>query len=164
MSISPALAELNVARFAAWSLLADEKNLRQAVFAFNGDVYEGLHAQTMAPVQIDYLQKHLKILSGLYGVLRPLDLIQAYRLEMGSRLPNPKGKNLYEYWGSTVTDRLNEQFNNSDSDCLINLASEELFKVIQSSQINAKVINPVFWIIKPGIIKSFLFMQKKPEV
>ena len=109
MSLSPALSELNVQRYAHWKRSFTQANARQAVLAFNGDVYEGLDAATLSAKQLDWAQEHVAILSGLYGVLRPLDLMQPYRLEMGTRLESPKGKNLYEYWGSTIADYLNER-------------------------------------------------------
>jgi uncharacterized protein len=148
MSISDELAALNVARFAHWKpTLLDEQvraRSKQAVLAFNGDVYDGLSARSLSAAQLDYAQDHLRILSGLYGSLRPLDLMQAYRLEMGTRLANSKGKNLYAFWGDSVTEMLNQQIIQSGAKYLVNLASEEYFKVVRPKLLTVPVITPVF--------------------
>ncbi len=161
MDISPALAQLNAARFAAWSPEATKKNARQAVFAFNGDVYEGLDVRKLDAPQIAYLEKHLRILSGLYGLLRPLDLLQPYRLEMGTRLENPRGANLYAFWGEKVTEALNEQLVQQRSKVLLNLASEEYFKVVKPAVLQAPIVSPVFLDWKNGQYKIISFYAKR---
>ena len=114
------------------------------MLAFNGDVYEGLSAATLAPADLDFAQDHLRILSGLYGLLRPLDLIAPYRLEMGSRLANPRGKNLYDFWGERIVDELNLAVEGVKAKALVNLASQEYFRSIKSSRLAVPVIEPVF--------------------
>ncbi len=161
MTISPALAQLNADRFAAWSATATKDNARQAVFAFNGDVYEGLDAGTLDNRQVTYLDGHLRILSGLYGLLRPLDLLQPYRLEMGTRLANPRGSNLYAFWGEKVTDALNQQLAAQKNQVLLNLASEEYFKVVKPALLKAPVISPVFLDWKNGNYKIISFYAKR---
>lgn len=161
MGISPALAQLNVNRFASWSDLPDADKTKQAIFAFNGDVYGGLNAKNLGVDQLGYLQRHLRILSGLYGLLRPFDLMQAYRLEMGSRLENPLGKNLYAFWGEKITHILNEKLRNQHCNVLINLASEEYFKVVKPSLLNATVITPIFQDFKNGKYKIISFYAKR---
>ncbi|HET6786953.1 MAG TPA: peroxide stress protein YaaA, partial [Aquabacterium sp.] len=116
MDLSDALSQLNVARYAAWSPRFTAANSKQAVLAFNGDVYEGLQAATLKPAQLDWAQEHVAILSGLYGILRPLDWMQPYRLEMGTRLPNPRGKDLYAWWGDTLAEHLNRTLAAQGSD------------------------------------------------
>ncbi|POZ61785.1 peroxide stress protein YaaA, partial [Chromobacterium alticapitis] len=128
---------------------------------FMGDVYEGLNAATLDARAIDYLQSHLRILSGLYGVLRPLDLMQAYRLEMGTRLANGRGKNLYEFWGETITAKLNEQLAEQGQSTLVNLASDEYFKSVKPKALNAAVITPVFQDRKNGQYKIISFYAKR---
>ncbi len=145
MDISDKLAALNVARYAEWAQPFTPDNARQALFAFNGDVYEGLDAGTLTAAQIDVAQQTLRILSGLYGVLRPLDLMQAYRLEMGTRLANGCGKDLYAFWGDTVSNSLNEELALQGGEpVLVNLASEEYFKSVQVKKLKARVVTPVF--------------------
>lgn len=148
MSISDQLAALNVARFAEWAPPFTPANARQAVLAFNGDVYEGLDAWSLSAAQMDFAQQHLRILSGLYGVLRPLDLMQAYRLEMGTRLSNPGGKDLYAFWGETITQTLNAQLQAlaaaGEAPVVVNLASEEYFKSVQPKKLAGRLITPVF--------------------
>lgn len=161
MQISDKLAALNVARYAEWSRKFTSENSRQAVLAFNGDVYEGLDAPSMNDAGLQYLQSHLRILSGLYGLLRPLDLLQPYRLEMGTRLANPAGKDLYAFWGSRITDRLNQELEQRQSKALINLASEEYFKSVKSKQLIAPVITPVFEDWKGGRYKIISFHAKR---
>lgn len=161
MSISDKLAGLNAARFQEWSLPFSPENARPAMFAFNGDVYTGLDAYTLSEAQIQEAQQHLKILSGLYGVLRPLDLMQAYRLEMGTKLTNPRGKNLYEFWGDIVTEELNKALAEQESNVLVNLASNEYFKVVKTRKLNAQVITPVFKDKKNGQYKVISFFAKK---
>src|SRR6478752_5739785 len=144
MSLSPALSELNVQRYAHWKRTFTQTNSRQAVLAFNGDVYEGLDAATLSAKQLDWAQEHVAILSGLYGVLRPLDLMQPYRLEMGIRLENAKGKDLYQFWGETITDTLNDALKAQGDNILINLASDEYYKSVKPKKLDAEIIKPVF--------------------
>jgi len=161
MSISDPLALLNHGRYADWSKKFTRKNAKQAVLAFNGDVYEGLDAATLAPDGLDYLQKHLRILSGLYGVLRPLDLMQPYRLEMGTRLATSSGKDLYAYWGERITASLNTVLAQNRSRALVNLASEEYFKSVKPKLLNVPVITPVFEEWKGGKYKIISFYAKR---
>ena len=144
MKLSDALSGLNVARYQAWSAKATTKNARQAVLAFNGDVYGGLDAKTLSAQQLDWAQAHVCILSGLYGVLRPLDLMQPYRLEMGTALATNRGNNLYEFWGSGVSGYLNERAAADTSPVIVNLASEEYFKVVDRQALKARVVSCVF--------------------
>lgn len=161
MNISDALAALNVARFAEWSRKFTKKNAKQAILAFNGDVYEGLDARSLNARQLDYAQSHIRILSGLYGMLRPLDLMQPYRLEMGTRLTNARGKDLYAFWGSRVTDAINETLVAEKSEALVNLASEEYFKVVKPKLLKAPVVTPVFEDWKGGRYKVISFHAKR---
>jgi cytoplasmic iron level regulating protein YaaA (DUF328/UPF0246 family) len=161
MTISVDLATLNADRFDQWSNCPVEGRSRQAVLAFNGDVYDGLSAKTLSPSQLNYLQKHLRILSGLYGLLLPLDRIQAYRLEMGSSLINPRGKNLYAFWGDKLTEILNESMQHQKSKFLVNLASEEYFKAIRQDRLDATIITPVFQDYKNGQYKIISFFAKR---
>jgi len=161
MSISDKLAGLNAARFTDWATPFTEQNSRAALFAFNGDVYQGLQAQTLSDADLVYAQQHLRILSGLYGVLRPLDLMQAYRLEMGTGLVNPRGKNLYQFWGSLISEQLNTQLAALNSDCLLNLASQEYFKAVDKKTLHAKVLNVEFKDLKNGQYKVISFFAKK---
>lgn len=162
MKISDPLAALNVARFAAWAQPFTPENARPAVFAFNGDVYEGLAAKSLSPAQLVYAQAHLRILSGLYGVLRPLDLMQAYRLEMGTRLANPAGRDLYAFWGDSITSALNAALaEQGGAPVLVNLASEEYFKAIRPERLAARVITPVFEERKGAGYKIVSFHAKR---
>lgn len=161
MKISDKLAGLNAARFSEWHQPFTTENAKQAVFAFNGDVYAGLEATTLSPQALEYAQGHMRILSGLYGVLRPLDLIQAYRLEMGIKLENPQGKDLYAYWGDRITKLLNKDIRANKDEILVNLASNEYFKAVQASKIEAKLITPVFKDTKNGQLKIISFYAKK---
>ncbi|MCG7549511.1 peroxide stress protein YaaA [Pseudoalteromonas sp. Of7M-16] len=161
MKISDKLAGLNAARFAEWSQPFTADNAKQAIFAFNGDVYAGLDATSLPQNVLEHTQQHLRILSGLYGVLRPLDLMQAYRLEMGTKLANSRGKNLYEFWGSIIADKLNEALAESDSSQLINLASNEYFKAVDKKALKAEIITPVFKDCKNGQYKVISFYAKK---
>lgn len=161
MKISDKLAGLNAARFTEWQRPFTPENAKQAVFAFNGDVYTGLDALTLSAEAIDYSQTHMRILSGLYGVLKPLDLMQPYRLEMGTRLTNPAGKNLYEFWADRVTEKLNEALVEAKSDVLINLASNEYFKSVNTKLLAAPIITPVFKDTKNGQLKIISFYAKK---
>lgn len=161
MSISDPLAALNVARYAEWTPDYDAPRGRQAVFAFNGDVYEGLDAATLDPDALDWLQAHVRILSGLYGVLRPLDLMLPYRLEMGTRLANPRGKDLYAFWGDQPAQTLNALFENEARPVLVNLASDEYFKSVRRKVLRAEVIQPVFQDWKGGGYKVISFFAKR---
>jgi len=144
MQISPKLALLNQERFAKMQFPFDEKNSKQAFWAFRGDVYDGLNADSFSDADIIFAQKHIRMLSGFYGILRPCDLIQPYRLEMKTALKNPRGKNLYEFWGNQLTEILEKDAANMQEKVLINLASEEYAKAAQLKKINLRVITPIF--------------------
>ena len=161
MSISDALAALNVARYAAWRPRFTATNARQAVMAFNGDVYEGLQAQTLSGDDLDWAQQHLAILSGLYGVLRPLDLMQPYRLEMGTRLATDAGANLYRFWGTRIAEHLNQRLAQDISPVVVNLASQEYFKSVDRKALKARVIECVFEDYKGGQYKIISFYAKR---
>ncbi len=161
MGISDKLAGLNAARFEEWQPPFTPSNAKPAAQAFQGDVYIGLHAETFSKAENRYAQSHLRILSGLYGLLRPLDLIQAYRLEMGTKLPNSAGKDLYAYWKPILTPALNEAIAASGSNALVNLASNEYFKAVDAKQLNAQIITPVFKDEKNGTFKIISFYAKK---
>jgi cytoplasmic iron level regulating protein YaaA (DUF328/UPF0246 family) len=159
MSISDALTALNVARYASWS--SDPSEGRQAIMAFNGDVYAGFDARTLKPGQLDYAQASVRILSGLYGVLRPLDLIHPHRLEMGTRLATAHGTDLYTFWGETVTRALNDSIAANGAQELVNLASEEYFKSVKPKLLSVPVITPVFEEYKNGKYKIISFFAKR---
>lgn len=159
MSISEKLAELNWQRNQDWSLPFNQENARQAVYAFNGDVYTGLDAYTIREEKLDILQDKLRILSGLYGLLKPMDLMQPYRLEMGTNLKVGTKKNLYEFWKKTVTDSLNNEL--KDEELFINLASNEYFKAIDTKKLKVPVITPEFKDYKDGKLKMISFFAKK---
>ena len=162
MKISDRLAVLNAARFETWSRPFTPQNARQAVFAFDGDVYDGLDAKSLGPEALNYLQGHLRILSGLYGLLRPLDLFQAYRLEMGTRLANSAGRDLYAFWGDRITLALNSAFPEQGGEAvLVNLASEEYFKAIRPDRLSARVITPVFEECKAGVCRVVSLHAKR---
>ncbi|MFN4003889.1 MAG: peroxide stress protein YaaA [Hylemonella sp.] len=161
MDLSDALAALNAARFAAWSPQFTARNSRQAVLAFNGDVYEGLDARSLSPEDLSWAQEHLCILSGLYGVLRPLDWMQPYRLEMGTALPTPRGKNLYQFWGSRIAEYLNERLSGQREPVVVNLASQEYFKAVDTRALQARVIECVFEDYKGGKYKVISFLAKR---
>ena len=161
MSISPKLADLNRQRFKAWAAKHDKKTSKQAILAFKGDVYEGLKAWDFSADDFDFAQKHLRILSGLYGSLRPLDLIQPHRLEMGTAYANPAGKDLYSFWGDRLSDGLNKDLAESGSDLLVNLASQEYFKSVQEKKLQGQVFTPVFKDEKNGHFKIVSFYAKK---
>lgn len=160
MHISPKLGELNHGRFMNWKTPFTPSNAKQAVLAFRGDVYTGLDADSFSEADFDFAQQHLRILSGLYGLLRPLDLIQPYRLEMGTRLATDRGKNLYEFWNDKLTRALNKQFT-EDNGVLINLASKEYFSALQADKLGAQLITPVFKDYKSGKHKIISFYAKK---
>ena len=159
MHISPNLGQLNYERNQAWSLPFDLENAKQAVYAFKGDVYIGLDAETLAEEKIDQLQNKLRILSGQYGLLKPLDLMQPYRLEMGTKLKMGKRENLYQFWGDKVTKALNDEM--GDDEIFINLASNEYFKVIKPKLLKVPVITPVFKDYKNGKLKMIGFFAKR---
>jgi cytoplasmic iron level regulating protein YaaA (DUF328/UPF0246 family) len=161
MQVSQKIAELNFERFAKWKTPFTPENAKQAVLAFKGDVYTGLDAETFNAADFKFAQKHLRILSGLYGLLRPLDLMQPYRLEMGRKIETDRGKNLYEFWGETITDGLNKQLKKIKSDCLINLASNEYFKSVKPKLLNAEIITPAFKDYKNGEYKMLGVYAKK---
>jgi hypothetical protein len=161
MSLSDKLSALNVVRYLAWSPKATQKNARQAVLAFNGDVYDGLDAKTLKPDDLAWAQDHVCILSGLYGVLRPLDLMQPYRLEMGTRLANPGGKDLYQFWGTQIADYLNTRLRADVSPVVINLASQEYFKAVDTQALKARVVECVFQDYSAGQYKIVSFFAKR---
>ncbi|WP_054178455.1 peroxide stress protein YaaA [Trabulsiella odontotermitis] len=161
MGISDKLADLNATRFHDWHPDFTPQNARQAILAFKGDVYTGLQAEKFSDADFDFAQQHLRMLSGLYGVLRPLDLMQPYRLEMGIRLENKKGKDLYQFWGDTITSKLNEALNAQGDDIVINLASDEYFKSVKPKLLKGSIIKPVFLDEKNGKFKVISFYAKK---
>lgn len=159
MKLSDKLSTLNVERYQAWEKNHTPHNSRPAIYTFMGDVYTGLDAYSLKDNDIAYAQQHLRILSGLYGVLKPLDLMQAYRLEMGTRLENPKGSNLYQFWGNIIVDSLNSELN--DNELLVNLASNEYFKAVNVKQLKTILISPNFLDEKNGQFKVISFYAKK---
>ncbi|MGY8921400.1 MAG: peroxide stress protein YaaA [Flavobacteriales bacterium] len=159
MHISDKLADLNYLRYKDFRMPFTPQNARPAVFAFAGDVYTGLDAYSLEEPKIDLLNDTLRILSGMYGVLRPLDLMQPYRLEMGTTMSVNKAKNLYEFWGTTVTDTINAEL--KEGELFLNLASAEYFKVLQPKNIKGTVISPVFKDLKNGKLKIISFFAKK---
>lgn len=161
MKLSSKLSELNVQRFHDWCLPFDFENAKAAVLAFKGDVYTGLDAESFNDDDFNYSQSHLAILSGLYGLLRPLDLIQPYRLEMGTKFKNTRGANLYTFWGELITDEINQRLDKTDSQIVVNLASNEYFKAVKVKQLNAELITPVFKDEKNGQYKIISFYAKK---
>jgi cytoplasmic iron level regulating protein YaaA (DUF328/UPF0246 family) len=161
MDLSDKLASLNVARYQAWSSRATVKNARQAALAFDGDVYGGLAARSLPPADLAWAQDHVCILSGLYGVLRPLDLMQPYRLEMGTRLATDKGRDLYDFWGTQIADYLNTRLRADASPVVVNLASQEYFKAVDLRALKARVVECVFQEHKNGQYKVISFMAKR---
>ncbi len=161
MKISDKLGVLNFDRYHAFKTPFTQANAKQAALAFQGDVYTGLAAETFKARDFDFAQKHLRILSGLYGLLRPLDLIQPYRLEMGTKFNNQRGDNLYQFWGDIITNAVNEQLAAVKSKTLVNLASNEYFKAVKPKQVNAEIITPVFKDWKNGQYKIISFYAKK---
>jgi len=161
MKLSDALSGLNVARYEAWSPKFTAKNSKQAVLAFNGDVYEGLDAKTLSEAQLGWAQEHVCILSGLYGVLRPLDWMQPYRLEMGTALATDHGKNLYQFWGAQIAGYLNERAAADTSPVIVNLASQEYFKAVDRKALKARVVTCVFEEFRGGKYKIISFMAKR---
>lgn len=162
MGISDKLADLNQERFEKWQENFDVSVVKQSVLTFQGDVYQGLNAGTLSEDSLDFAQKHLRILSGLYGILRPMDKMQPYRLEMGTKMPFNGFKNLYDFWGSKITDYINEEQEKLGSSApLVNLASNEYFKVVKPKQLNMEVITPVFKDFKTDKYKVISFFAKK---
>lgn len=161
MKLSMKLAELNFDRYEAWKPKCTEKNAKQALLAFKGDVYQGLDAESLPVADLKYAQNHLRILSGLYGLLRPLDLMQPYRLEMGTKLDTDRGNNLYDFWGSIITDGLNKQLRKIKSSTLINLASNEYFKSVKTKELDADIITPAFKEYKNGEYKMIGIYAKR---
>lgn len=161
MGISDKLAGLNAARFGSWSPNFSPENARPAILAFKGDVYTGLQAEDFSEADFDYAQQHLRMLSGLYGVLRPLDLMQPYRLEMGTALANPRGKDLYAFWGERISQWLNAALAEQGDEVLINLASKEYFSAVKKSALNARIIDCEFRDQKNGEYKIISFHAKK---
>lgn len=161
MNINEDLASLNLSRYKAFSKEFTNDNAKAAILAFTGDVYLGLDASTLSQKQMDFAQDHLRILSGLYGILRPLDAMQPYRLEMGTSLPNRKGKNLYEFWGGEITKSLNRALKSLDSGLLVNLASKEYFSTINLKKLKAEVLEITFREYRDGKLKFLSFNAKK---
>ncbi len=161
MSVSTAIGELNSQRFGQWSLPFHRSNARQALFAFKGDVYVGLDAAALSSDDIRFAQRHLRILSGLYGLLKPLDLIQPYRLEMGTALSTSRGRSLYDFWGDKITSALNDELACQRKPILVNLASVEYFRAVHPALLRATVINPVFKDYKNGQYKIISFFAKR---
>ncbi|QCP48808.1 peroxide stress protein YaaA [Trinickia violacea] len=163
MDISDTLAHLNFQRYADWSPRFSTENAKQAVLAFNGDVYEGFDAKSLSAADLDYAQNHVRVLSGLYGLLRPLDLLQPYRLEMKTRFANARGKDLYAFWGERITQALNAQLhkNKGAARVLVNCASEEYFKSVKPKLLDAPVVTPVFEDWKGGRYKIISFHAKR---
>jgi cytoplasmic iron level regulating protein YaaA (DUF328/UPF0246 family) len=161
MGLSDPLAALNVGRYRDWSSKFTAANSKPAIYAFDGDVYDGFDVKSLNAKAVDFAQNHIRILSGLYGALRPLDLMQAYRLEMGTSLKNARGKDLYAFWGSRVTDSLKKALAKDKKPILLNLASEEYFKVLQPKELGCPVIAPVFQDAKDGKYKIISFYAKR---
>lgn len=161
MDLSDKLATLNVERYRAWSPRMNVQNAKPSILAFNGDVYEGLDAPSLKPAQLQWAHEHIAILSGLYGVLRPLDLMQPYRLEMGTSLATPKGQNLYQFWGSGIAQHLNDRLRESKKPIIVNLASQEYFKSVDRKTLQARVIECVFEEGRAGQFKVISFMAKR---
>ena len=159
MNVSDKIAELNYNRFKTWEDPSNSKTSKQAIYAFKGDVYNGLDAESIEEDKFDYLQNSLRIISGYYGLLRPFDQILPYRLEMGTKLENENGNNLYKFWGDKITDVLNEDLDTND--IIVNLASDEYFKSINKDKIKSKIITPVFKEFKNDTYKVIAIYAKK---
>ncbi|MFQ3268899.1 MAG: cytoplasmic iron level regulating protein YaaA (DUF328/UPF0246 family) [Flavobacteriales bacterium] len=157
MNVSATIAELNTDRFNKWSLPFSLENAKPAIHAFKGDVYTGMDASSLTEDELNFAQESLSILSGLYGLLRPFDLMQAYRLEMGTKFATKREKNLYEFWG----DKITEEINTREKDTLLNLASNEYFKAVNKKTLRANLITPVFKDEKKGVLKVISFFAKK---
>lgn len=161
MKLSPSLAALNCERYAKWKLPFTPANSKQAILAFTGDVYKGLKGDLFSSGDDEYAQKHLRILSGLYGLLRPLDLIMPYRLEMGTKFPTKRGANLYHFWGESITNEINADLKKCKSDATINLASQEYFKAVDPEKLLGRVITPLFKERRGGELKVIALLAKK---
>jgi cytoplasmic iron level regulating protein YaaA (DUF328/UPF0246 family) len=161
MHLSDKLSGLNAARFGSWNPAFTPDNAKQALLAFKGDVYTGLQAETLSEAELTYAQEHLRMLSGLYGLLRPLDLMQPYRLEMGTRLANARGKDLYAFWGTRISEWLNEALAEQGDDLLLNLASTEYFSAVKRPALKARIIDTEFKDFKNGQYKIISFYAKK---
>lgn len=161
MNLSDGLSTLNVARYKAWRSTFTAHNSKQAFLAFDGDVYDGLQAKTLSADDLAWAQAHVGMLSGLYGVLRPLDLMQPYRLEMGTRLPNPQGSNLYQFWSARIAQHINTHLAHEKSPVVVNLASQEYFKSVDRKVLRARVVECVFEEYKNGDYKVISFMAKR---
>jgi cytoplasmic iron level regulating protein YaaA (DUF328/UPF0246 family) len=161
MGLSDQLAILNVGRYRDWSKKFTEENSKPAIYAFDGDVYDGFDVKTLNAKAVAFAQDHIRILSGLYGALKPLDLMQPYRLEMGTSFKNARGKDLYAFWGSRVTDSIKKVLEKQKKPVLLNLASEEYFKVLQPKELDCQVISPVFQDAKDGKYKIISFYAKR---
>jgi uncharacterized protein len=161
MALSDKLSALNAERYRAWRPRFTVHNSRQAVLAFDGDVYGGLQARTLPPEALDWAQQHVCILSGLYGVLRPLDRMQPYRLEMGTRLATPAGKDLYQFWGTQIADYLNKRLRAELAPVVVNLASQEYFRSVNRKALKARVVECVFEEYRDGRYKIISFMAKR---
>jgi hypothetical protein len=161
MGLSDQLAILNVGRYQDWSKKFTEENSKPAIYAFDGDVYDGFDVKTLNAKAVAFAQDHIRILSGLYGALKPLDLMQPYRLEMGTSFKNARGKDLYAFWGSRVTDSIKKVLEKQKMPVLLNLASEEYFKVLQPKELGCQVISPVFQDAKDGKYKIISFYAKR---
>jgi cytoplasmic iron level regulating protein YaaA (DUF328/UPF0246 family) len=161
MGVSDKIADLNVKRFQEWSTPFDVQNAKQAAYAFKGDVYTGLNIETCGSEAVEYLQSRVRILSGLYGLLRPLDLMQPYRLEMGIKLENSRGPNLYKFWGTKISSLLNSDVGAASDAVVVNLASNEYFKAVDMKMLTARVVTPVFKDLKNDTYKIISFYAKK---
>jgi uncharacterized protein len=161
MDISDPLAALNAARYQAWTPKFTERNARQAILAFDGDVYDGLQARQLKPADLDWAQQHVRMLSGLYGVLRPLDWMQPYRLEMGTSLQVGRAANLYQYWGSRIAEHINQAVAADKTPVAVNLASQEYFRAVDRQALKCRVIDCVFEEWRPGGWKIISFSAKK---
>lgn len=161
MSISEKLSELNYERFQAWHYPFAEDKAKQAAWLFKGDVYQGLDAYSLDQESVDYLQTHLRILSGLYGLLKPCDMMLPYRLEMGTKFANQKGKDLYQFWGTKLSESLNADLVEQDSNTIVNLASNEYFKAVDKKALNGRIVTPIFKDWKGGKYKIISFHAKK---
>lgn len=161
MHVSDKIGGLNAARFGSWTPAFTPANAKQALLAFKGDVYTGLNAETFSEADFSYAQDHLRMLSGLYGLLRPLDLMMPYRLEMGTKLANARGKDLYAFWGTRISEWLNEALAEQGDDVLLNLASNEYFSAVKRTALNARIINTEFKDLKNGQYKIISFFAKR---
>jgi uncharacterized protein len=161
MNVSPKLAELNFERYIKWEYPFKADEAAPAIFMFNGDVYRGMQSHNFSDEELDFAQKNLRILSGLYGIIKPFDNIMPYRLEMGTKLKTNKGKNLYEFWGEKITERINENFKKEGNRVLINLASNEYYKAVKPRKVEGDIITPVFKEQKGNDFKNIAIYAKR---